>query len=59
LDGRYLADDVHLQLAAKLVEGHELEWRRDRYPGVGDEAVQTGADRLGRRADLVCLRDVE
>ena len=38
-----LADDVHLELAAELVERDELERRRDRDPGVVDEAVAAPA----------------
>ena len=47
-----LPDDVHLELAAKLVERDELERRRDRDAGVVDEPVQLGADDLGSGRDL-------
>ncbi len=54
-----LADDVHLELAAELVERDELERSRDRDPGVRDEPVQLGADDRGGRRDLLGVRDVE
>ena len=54
-----LPDDVHLELAAELVERDELERRRDRDPGIGDEAVELAADHLGGRSDLPGIRHVE
>ena len=50
LGHRELADDVHLELAAELVERQVLERRGDRDAGVVDEPVQTLADRLPRAA---------
>ena len=40
-----LADDVHLELAAELVERDELERSRDRDAGVVDEAVELAGRR--------------
>ena len=54
-----LPDDVHLELAAKLVERDELERRCDRDAGVVDEAVQLAADDLGSGRDRRGVRDVE
>ena len=54
-----LPDDVHLELAAKLVERNELERRCDRDAGVVDEAVQFAANDLGSGRDRREVRDVE
>ena len=54
-----LPDDVHLELAAKLVERDELERRCDRDAGVVDEAVQLAANGLGSGRDRHGVRDVE
>ena len=47
-----LPHDVHLELAAKLVERDELERSRDRDAGVVDEPVELRPDRLRGRSDL-------
>ena len=54
-----LADDVHLELAAELVERDELERGRDRDPGVVDETVERPADLLDRSRDVRRIGDVE
>ena len=54
-----LPDDVHLELAAKLVERDELERCCDRDARVVDEAVQLAADDLGGGRDRRGVRDVE
>ena len=54
-----LADDIHLELAAELVERDELERRGDRDPGVRDETVELAPDGFGGGRDLLGIRDVQ
>ena len=59
LEHRDLPDDVDLELAAKLGEGHELERGGDSDAGVVHEPVKLGSDDRGGGLDLSRVRDVE
>ena len=59
LEHRDLPDDVDLELAAKLGEGHELERGRDSDARVVHEPVKLSSDDRGGGLDLSRIRDVE
>jgi hypothetical protein len=60
LRDRELADQVHLELPAELVERQELERHRDGDAGVVDETVNgVVAEPLRRRRDRGRVGDVE